>query len=202
MNKKKLAISLSKLEKFKQPDYKLEQYQTPSEIAAEALWIAYMNNDIQDKIIADFGCGNGIFGIGSLLLGAKKVYFVDIDEKMILLVKKNLAKLDLKDNVIFFNKDINQFNFKVDTVIQNPPFGVKKKHMDKNFLIKAFSVSKKIYSFHKTSTESFIKKFSKDNNFVSKKLNTYKFPLEKTMDYHEKFKDFTDVDLWLFSKDF
>ena len=32
--------------------------------------------------------------------------------------------------------DINGFNEKVDTVIQNPPFGVKKEHADKIFLEK------------------------------------------------------------------
>jgi ribosomal protein L11 methyltransferase len=33
----------------------------------------------QDKILADIGCGSGILSTGAILLGAKKVYAVDID---------------------------------------------------------------------------------------------------------------------------
>lgn len=201
MNKKTLALKLSKLQKFEKPDYKLEQYQTPSEIAAETLWTAFMNKDIENKTIADLGCGNGILGIGSILLGAKKVYFIDIDEKMINLTKENFKKLDIdEDKAKFINKDVRRFNEKVDTILQNPPFGVKKIHMDRVFLKKAMFISNKIYSFHKTSTESFITKLVKDEDWNYQKLYSYQFPLKKTMKYHIKRLEFTEVDLWMFNK--
>ncbi|GAB1540768.1 50S ribosomal protein L11 methyltransferase [Scytonema sp. NUACC21] len=37
------------------------------------------NKETEDVVIADVGCGSGILSIGSLLLGAKKAYAVDID---------------------------------------------------------------------------------------------------------------------------
>ena len=37
------------------------------------------NQEIEDVVIADIGCGSGILSIGALLLGAKKVYAVDTD---------------------------------------------------------------------------------------------------------------------------
>ena len=83
MNKKNLAIFLSRLNKVTSPSSELEQYATDPEIASFLLWKAYMAGDIEDKIVADFGSGNGIFGIGALLLNAKKVYFVEIDKKSI-----------------------------------------------------------------------------------------------------------------------
>ena len=61
MNKKQLAIKLSKLEQLKEHNQKLEQYTTPSETAASILWHAYMNNDIKGKTIADLGCGSGSY---------------------------------------------------------------------------------------------------------------------------------------------
>ena len=72
MNQKQLAMQLSKLVSVESKKVQLEQYPTDSEIAAEILWAAFMQGDIEDKSIADFGCGNGILGIGALLLGAKR----------------------------------------------------------------------------------------------------------------------------------
>ena len=141
MKKRNLAILLSKLKTFESPDIKLEQYQTDSEIAAESLWFTHMNNDIHGKVIADLGCGTGIFGFGALILGAKKVFFVDLDEKAIKVAKENRKflekELKKRFNCAFINKDIRSFRNKVDVVIQNPPFGIKRTHTDKLFLMKA-----------------------------------------------------------------
>jgi ribosomal protein L11 methyltransferase len=38
-----------------------------------------LGNHPEDLVIADIGCGSGILSIGALLLGAKKVYAVDLD---------------------------------------------------------------------------------------------------------------------------
>src|SRR3989338_8167047 len=130
ISKSKLAIELSKVPQFNKPKIKLEQYVTDSEIAAEILWHAYLGGDIEDKVIADFGAGTGIFSYGCILLNAKKVYSVEKD-------KVAIAKEFLKDKKCnFILSDINQFDKNVDTVIQNPPYGTKEKHADKEFLIK------------------------------------------------------------------
>ncbi|MDI6738381.1 MAG: methyltransferase, partial [Nanoarchaeota archaeon] len=132
MNKRELAIILSKLDFSKDKQVKLEQYQTDSEIAGEALWNAFMLGDIEDKAIADFGCGNGILGIGALLLGAKKAVLVDIDKNSIEAAKENVKKAAKeaggKLNALLENKDISKVKGRFDTVLQNPPFGTKKEH--------------------------------------------------------------------------
>ena len=87
--KKKLEIQLSKLKQLEEFDLDLEQYTTDSSQASEILLWAFNNGDIENKIIADFGCGNGILGIGALLLNAKKVYFIDNDKKAIKITKEN-----------------------------------------------------------------------------------------------------------------
>ena len=172
-SKKELAIILSKLKDFDFPDTKLEQYSTPSEIAADILWEAYMNGDIHNKIILDAACGPGIFGLGALLLGAKKVYFVDLDKKILKTAKENLKEINKNYDVrnsIFKQQDIINFKTKVNTVIQNPPFGVQKEHADKTFLKKAMEVCDKIYSIHKIESEGFIRTLSRENNFLLKKI--------------------------------
>lgn len=53
MNKKKLAIELSKLAKLNKLNVNLEQYQTESEFAADLLWLAYQEGDVKGKVVAD-----------------------------------------------------------------------------------------------------------------------------------------------------
>ncbi len=204
MNQKSLAILLSKLKTFDHPKVNLEQYQTDSEIAAEFLWQLNMGKKLNNKKIIDLGCGNGILGFGSLILGAKKVYFVDLDKESIFLAKENKKflekELDTKLDCEFINKDIKDFNQKADIVIQNPPFGVKKSHNDKKFLTKAFTLAPLIYSFHKIESENFIKSFSKDNSFKSKLILELNFPLRKTLIFHKKKVYFVKVGVWEIKK--
>src|SRR3989344_7651741 len=109
MNKKEVAIMLSKLKQLSNPKAKLEQYQTDSEIAAYLAWLAYLNDDISKKVVADLGCGNGTLGIASLILGAEKVYFVDISKESIELAKENLASVE------------KEYNIKLDAIFLNLP---------------------------------------------------------------------------------
>lgn len=181
MKKKELEIVLSGLKTFNKQKLNLEQYQTEAHIAADFLWYVFMQGDIEGKIVGDFGCGNGILGIGALLLGAKKVYFLDIDNDAIRIAKENVKLLEERFifNKIFVNKNIGEFKNKVDLVLQNPPFGVKKTHADKPFLLQAMKCGKKIYSFHKIETKDFIEKFVKNEGKKIKFLKKYDFPLRK-----------------------
>jgi len=185
-SKSKLAVLLSKLGVFEAPKLKSEQYTTDSEIAADVLWQAYYLGDITNRIITDLGSGTGILGLGALLLGAKKVFFIENDKDSIKIAKENLAFIEkgtetkLSEKAIFLNQDINNFNDKVDAVIQNPPFGTKQKHADKIFLEKAFSLAKVIYSFHKLETERFVNKISEDYGFEITHLWKFDFPIKAT----------------------
>src|SRR3989344_1050805 len=89
-SKSSLAIVLSSLKVFEGPKVKAEQYPIDSEIAAEVLWQAYLLGDISKVSVADLGAGTGILGIGALLLGAEKVYFVENDSLALETAKENL----------------------------------------------------------------------------------------------------------------
>ena len=89
MSKKELCILLSKLKVFVDPSIRLEQYPTDSDIAGDVLWFANMHGDIEGKTIADLGSGTGILGLGALLMGAKKAFLVDIDNKAMCLALNN-----------------------------------------------------------------------------------------------------------------
>jgi len=180
---KSLAVELSKLKKIEAHNADLEQHDTPSEIAAEIIWAGFMTDDIKDKTIADLGAGSGILGIGALLMDAKNCIFIEKDRNAVKVLKENLSKFN---NADLIETNVDNFEQKVDVVIQNPPFGSVKKHADSHFLKKAFEISNTIYSFHNASTEDYIKKMAKKNRFRITTEWLFDFPLPKTQGFHFK----------------
>ena len=199
-SKKQLAVTLSRLQSFEKPSIRLEQYPTDSEIAAEIIWHADLSKDIQNKTIADLGCGTGVLGIGTLLFDPKHVYFVDVDERSLKQLKNNLQLMDFHKDYEIICDDIKNFNQKVDVVFQNPPFGVKTEHADKQFLEKAFQVADVVYSFHKLNTKNFVEAISKDHGFKITHFFKLDFPLKQTQSFHKKKFHRIEVGCWRMEK--
>ena len=190
-SKKQLAILLSRLKVFEHANLSLEQYPTDGEIAATILWDAHMQGEIQDKHIADFGCGTGILGIGALAMGAKFVSFIEIDSKLFPLLVQNLKMLEEEyshdlANYEIINGHIESFDKQVDLILQNPPFGTQEKHADMMFVKQAIKLAPLVYSLHKTSTEPYLKQWAVDNNVKIANMMRFDFPLKQTMAHHQK----------------
>ncbi|MBI2145454.1 methyltransferase [Candidatus Woesearchaeota archaeon] len=187
LSKSQLAISLSRLAVFENPNLMKEQYATDSEAAAEAMWFAYMQGDISGKTIADLGCGTGLLGIAALILGAEKVYFVDNDSGALAIARKNIAAATndaAAAKAVLMNEDVKSFSKNVNTVIQNPPFGTKEKHADREFLLQAFKLATAVYSIHKIETASFVKKLSSDKGFTVTHILPLQLQLKNTYEFH------------------
>lgn len=193
MKKKDLEILLESIEKPKEIKAELEQYTTPASIAADILWIAHHNGDIENKIVIDLGCGTGIFAIGSTLLKAKKVIAVDIDEKLVAIAKKEAEKFGI--NIDFYVMDVEEFNEKGDVVIMNPPFGAQyaNRKADRKFVMKAMEISKAFYSLHLKESVDFIKKMVEKNEWEILMEKEYKFPIKASLPFHEKRVAYYDV---------
>ncbi|MBI2541811.1 methyltransferase [Candidatus Woesearchaeota archaeon] len=186
-SKSALAVALSRLEAFCEPKVRQEQYIMDSEIGASVLWNAYFLGDIKGKVIADLGCGTGMLGIGSLLLGAKKAIFVDSDEKALETSKSNC--LNVKSESLkaeYLHQDIRELKLKADTVLQNPPFGTKVIHADTLFLEKALETAPVVYSFHKSETKRFLERFSAKKRARLTHVWDFKFPLKATFSFHRR----------------
>lgn len=208
MSKQTLAVELSKFAVFDDAKQNLEQYSTDSEVAADILWAAHMQEWIKDKTVIDLGAGTGILGIGCLLLGAKKVTFVEVDKDSIKVLEKNIeqlkeefeiiAEIEIKNADI---KDVNPETFeKADVVVQNPPFGTQEKNTDALFLEKAMQLSDKVITMHKSVTKTFIEELAEKQDFFPFRCLKYNYPLKMTMPQHKKEIEYIKVSCWFLVK--
>ena len=117
MKQKDLEIQLTQYKNFDEPKIQLEQYQTPRRLVAMITWRALQLGDIEDKVVADFCSGTGLFAIAAKILGAKKVYAIEIDPLALQIAKENVKKADLE--IEFLEKDVRETNMKFDTVLMN-----------------------------------------------------------------------------------
>jgi len=159
IRKKHLERVLELTPNFPNPKIELEQYVTPSSIAADILWYAFMLGDIKDKVVVDLGCGTGRFSLGALTLGAKYVICVDIDYEVLNTLNSKVNELLLNEIIVkpidILASDVREAlalrSLTECTVIMNPPFGVQSKGADMDFLEAAMDICSTIYSIHKYS---------------------------------------------------
>lgn len=205
-----LEMELQQLEISSSGVVGLEQYQTPPHIASSLLWeVSEHFSSIKDQIVLDLGCGNGILGIGCLLLGAKYVIAVDVDENILQLAKFNAHNLGLScDRIYFVNQDVRHFNLKtlsipnlqplekVDMVLMNPPFGTKDHvGIDAVFVKKALEYSDTVFSMHKTSTRQFWMNKASELGVQVNPLTQFSFNLKRSFKFHKYESSDIEVDL-------
>lgn len=186
MKQKELEITLSKLQNFENPKIHLEQYQTPPRLVAMIAWRAFQLGDIENKVIADFCCGTGLFAISAALLGGSKVYGIEIDREALEIAERN-AKTSNAD-ISFLCKDVRGIEMKVDTVLMNSPFGIRGTHKDQIFLKSALGNSRTCYSIHLYQQKNiefltnFIQKLGKE----VKEVISAEFEIPRTYSFHKK----------------
>jgi putative methylase len=186
MRQKKLEMLLQKVPEHPTPSPSLEQYTTPADIAADMLFLAYSQNDIEGKSVAELGCGTGIFSIGAKLLGAGTVRGVDIDPKAIAVAQDHSEGLGLE--IEFINTDVSEYQTKCDTILQNPPFGAQTKGADRIFLEKALELAEVTYSLHLAKTQEFVRLLVEKLGGKIDITKSYEFPIKHMFEFHKKEK--------------
>ncbi|ALU11747.1 DNA methylase [Ignicoccus islandicus DSM 13165] len=177
ITKKALELELEKVLDVKGSlGIKYEQYVTPSNIAADVLWRAFLNGDVSGKVVADLGCGTGKFSYGVELLGGRGIC-VEVDWSL-------LSKSPTKEKVRAYVPFVPLRS--IDTVIMNPPFGTKKEKADRPFWMAALAISKSVYSLQPSSPSLFkvISNRASKAGFECEVLALYKFPLKMRYEFH------------------
>jgi predicted RNA methylase len=196
-----LEIALQSMQRLQEYNVSLEQYPTPAPIAAAVLYAAQMEHkDITGKTVFDLGCGDGIFTIGAALLGAKRVIGIDVQSKALKASQKNSRLLGTEDIADWVLGDVSslQLSCPIDTVVSNPPFGVKNRGADLRFLKTAVSVADVTYSMHLAGDKNriFLSKEIEKLGATVTQIETFQFPIGRLFKYHRKPKHLVDVDLY------
>lgn len=122
-----LELFLQSIEAHPRPKASLEQYTIPTDLAAEMLHIAaFQNDDIVGKDVIDLGTGTGRLALGAAYLGAGSVTGVDIDPEALAVARRAAAASGLRRITQWVLADIEAISGRFDTVLQNPPFGVRR----------------------------------------------------------------------------
>ncbi len=197
--KTQLQRKLSKVEDFDEPRISLEQYKTPAALAADTVYTAYMQNDIEDLTVADLGTGTGILAIGAALAGAEKVKAYDKDEAALEQARDNAEELGVADFIDFREADIDEVEEEADTVLMNPPFSV---HSDVglSFWGKACEISEKVYGISPRGAREPIKDFVGNSSHEVLGVEAYSIGLPPSYGFHTEESRETPVDLVITGK--
>ena len=189
--KNDLKQALSKVSDFEDPKISLEQYITPPALAADLVFTAYMQGDIEGKKIVDLGTGTGILGIGASLINGN-VVAVDKDESALSLAKENAEKLGA--DVDFSDSDVEDFSGSFDTVVMNPPFSV---HSDigLSFWEKALEIGDAVYGISPRGARDSIKSLVRSSNHKLGGVQEFNIGLPPSYGFHTEESRETPVDL-------
>ncbi len=191
MRLRELEMLLQKVPSFIEPSVQLEQYSTPAPIAADMLYNALGHGAINGRTVLDLGCGSGILSIGAWLLGAERVIGIDASEKAVEQAKEACDLMDAE--VELHTMDVEDVDFKVDTVIMNPPFGCQNRNADRAFLDKAMESSGSVYSLHMSNTLPFLKRHVASNGRELWFHKAYKYDIPHLFSFHSRSKRSVEI---------
>ncbi|GAB5035585.1 methyltransferase-like protein 5 [Nannochloropsis oceanica] len=215
MKLRHLESALSQVNGFGEPKWGLEQYLTPPHLAARALQCAASFDDLEGRVVADFGCGTGMLLVGAALMGSDEALSVgvDADPDALAIAQTNLHGMNvecalLRADVVAeagvpFRSRSSDGSSMFDTVLMNPPFGTKNQGVDLLFVKRGLAVAPVVYSLHKTSTREFLigrGAAACGSDVGAEVIATMHFDLPATYKFHKQKSVDIEVDLLRFSR--
>jgi len=201
-----LAIELSKLQPHPCTSVELEQYATEGDLAA--YWILGIDqvDEMEGKRVLDLGAGNGILGLGCLLVGAQHVTLVEADPLVVEIAKSNAERLSprCEGTVQVIQEHISlqseQPEIVPDIVLMNPPWGVQTAKADRPLLEYAFSLGAPVVHVLHSAKSKHVQALGRDYGYESEAMLETEFRLPPTYLHHSKKKATTTVRCWRFHR--
>ena len=199
MRMRKLAMTLSQLPRHPLKEAALEQYGTDGEVAAK--WVASI--DMKEPFeeidgVIDLGAGNGILGIGALLLGAPHAVFVEIDYEVCEVLQESIKSMGFNDRCRIINGDVSDLGDDLvhDVVIMNPPWGRQTPKADRPFLLAANRCARSTIHLLHGRGAAHIDPWAEENGWISKRWMEADLPLPATYAHHSRKRGSTEAAIW------
>lgn len=167
------------------PRIELEQYRTPPEIAIE------LASKLPSScgVVLDLGTGTGMIAYAASLLGGHYVIGIDVDDTGLEAARSSsLYAIALVD---FVAADVQHLPLRRGgyCVVQNPPFGTRRRGADRVFVEAAastgawFLVSLHLYS---STAPRFLQKLYKSLGYRVELMEVLRFPIRQSYRHHFK----------------
>lgn len=178
------------------PAAPLEQVATPAEAAADLLATLDRIEGLAARSVLDLGCGTGRLAIGAALLGAEPVTGVEVDESQVAIAR--IAAQAAKVAVDFRVADVELWDHPADLVVMNPPFGAQRKHADRPFWDRAFSLARRsVGAFALSASRTFIARLALDRGAHVVEVEPVPWNLPRTFPHHRADRVRLAVDRWV-----
>ena len=178
------------------PAATLEQVATPAEAAADLLSALDRLLGLSGRSVLDLGCGTGRLAVGAALLGAHPVTGVDVDARLIPIARR--AAHDLGADAVFHVADVTEWDRGAEVVVMNAPFGAQRRHADRPFWDRAFSLaSTSVGAFASSASRTFIARLALDRGAHVIEVEPVPWNLPRTFPHHRAEKVRLAVDRWV-----
>ncbi|CAM2971366.1 MULTISPECIES: METTL5 family protein [Halobacterium] len=197
--KRALARRLGAVEGFRDPDPGLEQYATPTELAAQLIALADLHDDLAGRTVADLGAGTGMLGIAAATRNPHRVLAVERDPDAVAVGRANEPRVEPGVGVEWTVADATRPPLAaVDTVVMNPPFGAQDgaEHADRAFLAAASEVAAVSYSVHNAGSKAFVESFAGDRGGTVTHAFAAEFAVPAQFSFHTQDRAVLDVELF------
>lgn len=184
-------------------DASLEQYATDALVAAR--WLEAIDDKAPFRevdCVADFGAGNGLLGIGALLLGAPRALFVELDDLACDAIHQGLASHGLADRAEVLCTDLRRLEpagRACDVVMMNPPWGQrghKRRLADRPFLEMAVKLAKTSVHLLHSAGVSHVEPWANDSGWVAQRWLEAELTLPRSYAHQRKQKAYVDAAMW------
>ena len=199
MRVRRLAILLSNLAPHPCNDVELEQYSTDGDLAARWLTDITAFGDLSGGCtVADLGAGNGVLGLGALVMGAGRTILVEADQAACDVAKSNAESMGFADSVEVIQATLGSDPVDLgsaDVLISNPPWGRQIPRADRPFLEAMIDAAAPAHLLH-SAEATHIQPLFEDAGWSAERYGEADFALPAAYSHHSRQRGMTRAAFW------
>ena len=199
MRMRKLAMLLSRLEPSPPNSVELEQYATGGDLAAR--WIADIvayDDMPRGCSVVDLGSGNGILGLGAMVMGAGRAILVESDGLACDVARYNAESMGFSDSIEVVHSTLGSESIDLgnaDLIISNPPWGRQIPRADRPFLDSIISARVTSHLMH-SAEASHIEPLFEEHGWSVERYGEADFSLPAAYSHHSRQRGKTRAAFW------